>query len=111
MREKAKQGIIEYFHQKYQGLIIDSLHVANVEPVRQGRVVYKAQYTIKTTDKSDKDVTIKIAINKNDVVYMDKNFHVIDEQWTNLNEPWSQVDRCDGADVLIMENNGNTKNI
>jgi hypothetical protein len=80
MREKAKQGIIEYFHQKYQALIIDSLHVANVEPVRQGRVVYKAQYSIKTTDKSDKDVTIKIAINKNDVVYMDKNFHVIDEQ-------------------------------
>jgi hypothetical protein len=80
MREKAKQGIIEYFHQKYQGVIIDSLHVANVEPVRQGRVVYKAEYTIKTTDTSDKGVTIKIAINKNDVVYMDRNFHVVNEQ-------------------------------
>ena len=108
MREKAKQGIIEYFHQKYQGVIIDSLHVANVEPVRQGRVVYKAEYTIKTTDTSDKGMTIKIAINKNDVVYMDRNFHVVNEQWNKLKSTLKPGGSMWRADV---ENNSNTKNV
>lgn len=79
LREKAKMGIIDYFHEKYKGVTIDSLNVFKVEVINEGRAAYKAFYEKKTTEAANGGLHISISISPkaNDYALLTKDFKVI----------------------------------
>jgi hypothetical protein len=80
-RQQAKAGLIEDFHNRHKGVIIDSVEVLNVEKINRGSAVYNAAYRIKTTDTSKNGIKISIDFSTSETseAIFDKNFKVIDK--------------------------------
>lgn len=77
LKEKAKAGLISYFHQKHKDVLIDSLHIVCVEKIDKGVGVYKALYQIKTADSTLPGILAYLETST-DKVILTKDFQVIE---------------------------------
>lgn len=76
LKERARAGLISYFHQKHKDVWIDSLKVVRVEKINKGAAAYKALYQIQTADSTLPGILVDVATT--DKVILTKDFQVIE---------------------------------